>query len=187
VVVSVLSSTPAEAQRRTLCVHGLEAGQSLPVYGGPSAKDPQTGAFPAATCDIRLAGTCSGNWCPMAAGDVRGWVDTRFIGVYEVPGEPRAEAPPSRTAQRPAPRPVRVARAAPRPVEQGSAEPRACVARVAYWDTLRIRSGPGVGHEEIGEIPPRACGVAVTGGCRGPWCRIAWRGTRGWVHTHYLD
>ena len=69
----------------------------------------------------------------------------------------------------------------------GAEEARAdCVAGVARGDTLRIRTGPGVQHGETGGIPPGACGVRVTGGCRGQWCPVAWNGRSGWSNGHYL-
>ena len=53
-------------------------------------------------------------------------------------------------------------------------------------DTLRIRTGPGVDHREVGGIPPNACGVAVGGPCRGSWCPVTYRGIRGWSNASYL-
>ena len=73
-------------------------------------------------------------------------------------------------------------------VEQANAEPDdSCVVRVRDWDTLRIRRGPGIAHDAIGEIPPGACHVEPAGGCEGDWCRIVWRGHVGWVNSFYLD
>lgn len=63
----------------------------------------------------------------------------------------------------------------------------ACVRRVEPGDVLYIRSGPGVGNEATGGIPPGACGIERRGGCQGPWCRVAWRGRTGWVNAYYLD
>ena len=171
-LLGMLMPDSAAAQQRTLCVHGIADGQSLPVRSGPGAAHPVIGAFPARSCDIRLVGRCENPWCELAHGNVAGWVDTRSIGVYETPAQ--QEAPSAM-------------RAAPRVVEQGSSDGRSCVARVERGDTLRIRNGPGIDFDEIGEIPPRACGVGIVGGCKGRWCRIAWRGRTGWVNTYYLD
>ncbi len=63
----------------------------------------------------------------------------------------------------------------------------ACVTRVDQSDTLRVRRGPGVDNDAIGEIPPHACGIERVGGCMGAWCRIAWRGRMGWVNSYYLQ
>lgn len=277
---------PAAAAKRTLCVHGLEPPASLKLHSGPGADSAVLGSLPAKACGITLAGRCEGHWCQMSLGRSFGWVDTRNIGVYEVPEGARAAnarpaakgaytppaeagkqaaapapaAPPSgppagpptagtaqavpppvvvegagkapeppararatiakapvpkakarprtRVAVRPAPRVM------PRPIERPRLAERidaprswgppasppffgfgapvsptrsACVVDVARWDTLRIRSGPGVQHREIGEIPPGACGVAELGSCLGSWCRVAWRGQGGWVNTRYLD
>jgi SH3-like domain-containing protein len=208
---------------RLLCVNPEHRGQGLPVRSGPGLDKPVTGQFKADECGIGLVGACRGDWCEMALGGVRGWVDTRFIGVYELPrssapkqdaaavaptpgGQRRQQptsalpAPSSASAARPE-QSVRQLPGAPRTHagERQSWEARrvesgrhrrvisACVARVAWWDTLRIRSGPGVGNDEIGGIPPRACSIERVGGCRGAWCRVAWRGRFGWVNTYYLE
>ena len=60
------------------------------------------------------------------------------------------------------------------------------VRNVADWDVLNIRSGPSSQRRIVGEIPPRGSGVHCLGPCRGSWCRISWRGIRGWVHMRYL-
>ncbi len=62
-----------------------------------------------------------------------------------------------------------------------------CVRGVASWDTLRIRAAPGAQAREIGGIPPSACGVAITGACRGSWCPVAWRNRQGWSNATYLS
>ena len=124
-------------------------------------------------------------------------MNTKHIGVYELPGGATAGSAVSgagnRTVQ--AERPPAVERrkrgiAVPeRQIEQGSSDDDdgSCVKRVDRDDTLRIRSGPGIDNDEIGEIPPRACGVAVSDACEGQWCRITYRGRRGWVNTYYID
>lgn len=63
----------------------------------------------------------------------------------------------------------------------------ACVVRVWPGDTLRLRNGPGPGHPEIVGIRPGSCNVAVRGGCIGAWCRVDYRGARGWVNAYYLQ
>ncbi len=62
----------------------------------------------------------------------------------------------------------------------------ACVRGVPSWDVLWMRAGPGSRFARIGSIPARACGVIVTGPCRGNWCRVRYGGSRGWAHTGYL-
>lgn len=285
VVPALLAVSVTEASaagRRTLCVHGIEPPGTLKVHSGPGEDSAVLGGFPAKACDVKLAGRCQGHWCQMSLGNSFGWVDTRHIGVYELPDGARAasvrpvpNAPfdpakekPADAAAAPAPRiviekapppkagadkgpPARITvgkqavprharvparpqiltvrpvvrpqpvarpspRMAPRPVERPywverepsrtwgwapstiislfaspsrpiDVERSSCVIDVARWDTLRIRSGPGVQHREVGEIPPRACGVVDAGGCYGSWCRIAWRGQHGWVNTRYLE
>ena len=212
-------TTPAFAQQRTLCVHGIEAPSSLQVRSGPGLTNGVIGSFPAKACGIKLVGSCSGDWCQMALGKTDGWVLTKHIAVYELPGKPAepaasvaaevGEPTPQRASERSAP-PQRVAKAEVPPVlrpappgrepetEQGSKASKesskernkdlgACVTGVDDDDTLRIRRGPGVRHDEIGALPPSACGIKVTDKCRGSWCRVAWRGRSGWVNTYYLD
>jgi uncharacterized protein YraI len=196
-----------------LCVHAVEAGQSLPVRAGPGPDKPVTGRFAADDCGITLVGACRGDWCEMARGDVRGFVDTRFIGIYELPASssPKQDltAAPVIPGSLPSPQPPTSAARAEQPEkeapreelaeqqrrESGRPEPAhdprirtgACVARVASWDTLRIRKGPGASHGEVGSIPAGTCSVERVGGCRGVWCRVAWRGRIGWVNSYYLE
>ncbi len=205
----------ASAETRALCVHDVPDGQVLRVRGGPGFAAAVIGEFRSGACGVRLVGRCDGVWCEMALNGTAGWVNTRYIGIYELPGtSTAASAPLTGEATMPRrdvqPPPLQVSSRTPPPaiektarqglgfaakiprgriVEQGSSEPAmgACVVRVGKWDTLRIRSGPGVGHDEIGDIPPGACRVEHIGACRGDWCRIAWRGRTGWVNTYYLD
>lgn len=167
-----LGSAEANA-RRELCVHGLSSPDQLSVRAGPGPRHEVIASMPARACGVRLVGRCRGQWCEMALGQRAGWVQTRFIGVYEIPERPAAQ--------------TRLRRAAAAVIEQGSGEPRLCVARVDRDDTLRLRGGPGVDYSAISRIPPQACGVARAGRCHGPWCRVAWRGQVGWVNTYYLD
>ncbi len=159
-------------EQRLLCVHGVEAPDQLNVRSGPGFTAPVIARFPAKACGVKLVGRCTEGWCEMALNGAAGWVYTKHIGVYEVP-----QGHPSTAKQA----------IVPEPVEQGSPDPALCVVRVDRGDTLRVRTGPGVSHDEIGGIPPGACGVERVGGCKGPWCKIAWRGRTGWVNTYYLD
>jgi len=64
----------------------------------------------------------------------------------------------------------------------------ACVVGVANWDVLWIRARPTVRSSKVGAIPYNACRVRVYWGrCVGSWCRVQYRGVRGWAHTRYLD
>ena len=167
------------------------------VRSGPGLGSRVIGRFPAKSCGVSLAGRCEGEWCDMALGETRGWVNSKHIGVYELPraatagsSVPNAGSPPAPVEKPPAAdRPQARAAASARQTEQGSSDDDdgSCVKRVDRDDTLRIRSGPGVDNDEIGEIPPRACGVAVSETCEGRWCRITYRGRRGWVNTYYID
>lgn len=161
-------------QEQLLCVHGVVAPDQLNVRAAPDANAPVVARFPAEACGVQLAGKCAAGWCEMSLQGVSGWVYTKNIAVYEVPrGHPAAAQLPIKPQ--------------PEPEEQGSTEPALCVARVERGDTLRIRTGPSPRYDEIGGIPPGACGVERVGGCRGPWCKVQWRGRVGWVNTQYLD
>ncbi|MGE0699066.1 MAG: SH3 domain-containing protein [Hyphomicrobiaceae bacterium] len=260
---------------RLLCVHGVATGGQLLVRDKPAPDGAVLAEVAADACGFQLAGRCEGDWCEMTRGQTRGWVDTRFIGVYE-PASPTPKgaadiAPPSagiasagsagrraaatrtggssnkggarmavhkhkpahqKSAYRKVGPPTRL-QAQSHPVTAESSVLRvmvglrlpftaggwrglwksppsspyasngrgwgwssqdgvsqsggACVVHVAPWDTLRLRTGPGVGHEAIGGIPPGDCRVVSAGGCRGDWCRVAWHGRIGWVNTSYLD
>lgn len=178
----------ASTQTRVLCVHGVDGGR-LKLRSGPTADSPVIDQIPNASCGLRLAGRCSGTHCQMALRSRFGWVDTRFVGVYEVPAAKHALATAAAPPQ-PAARPMPDARPSYRAPERrslGGPERSSCVVEVAAGDTLRIRRGPGSHHDAIGGIPPSACGVERIGGCHGSWCMIAWRGHRGWVNSQYLN
>lgn len=68
------------------------------------------------------------------------------------------------------------------------------VHRVANWDTLNVRSGPGVSYNVVYRLAPYANRIQVVN-CvnistsRGPanWCLINHGGyQRGWVNSYYL-
>ncbi|MDX2158127.1 MAG: SH3 domain-containing protein [Hyphomicrobiaceae bacterium] len=235
----VAAQSASSGATRTLCVHDIGEGKTLNVRAKPALSAEVVGQLAANTCGLRLVGRCEGDWCQMAAGNVTGWVTTRYVGVYEYPtaaaGAPAAAARGARptegaTAVAADPKPSGSSPAAKPPASvaggrdasmsgslpspalkaPSSAAGRSrsaleapaarrgmiphkglsgsnCVVGVARWDTLRIRRGPGAGHEEIGAIPAGACRVEQVGGCQGRWCRIAWRGHIGWVNTYYLD
>ncbi len=174
-VLALIAVSPVRAQQeRLLCVHGVVAPDHLNVRAAPDFNAPVVARYPADACGVQVVGRCAAGWCEMALNGVGGWVYTKNIAVYELPRDH-----PS-TARLPV-------RPQPEPEEQGSTDPALCVARVARGDTLRIRTGPSVNYDEIGGIPPGACGVERMGACRGPWCQIQWRGRTGWVNTYFLD
>lgn len=190
--------TPA---RQTLCVHDVPSGQFLAVHRRAEVGAPVVARLAHDTCDITVAGACSGRWCLMRHGQNTGWIDTRYIGVYEYPAERPADGQLATAGAATKPGPERAASPSPPKPQPGAAPPSrhdatgrepngragACVVGVEEGDTLRVRQGPGVGHEAVGEIPRRACNVKLIGNCRGAWCRVAWRGQTGWVNTDYLE
>ncbi len=222
---SAMAEEPSKSATagRLLCVHGV-SGNALNVRSGPGLDKPIVATLRRDDCGLSQAGRCESGWCEMARGDVRGWIDTRYIGVYEATersNEKSARATPQRVAARKRPKRRSLAASAPatrrmatrpfirEPVPHrgyglfgglfrlavGPAFPitpltrsgdEACVVGVTAWDTLRIRSGPGVGHAPIGAIPSDACRVRELGDCEGSWCRVAWRDQVGWVNTLYL-
>lgn len=64
------------------------------------------------------------------------------------------------------------------------------VAGVENWDSLNVRSQPGVTHEVIGEIPFDATNIVATGEEQSigktVWKEIEWDGKQGWVSKAYL-
>jgi uncharacterized protein YraI len=179
-VVTGLAPDPAAA--RTLCI----GKESALLRSGPSWRHDPVGNLPAGVCGVQLVGKCVSGWCDVALGSRRGWVDSRLVIVHEgnaapAPASPnRAEPPPQRQAG-PSPRPTP-------PATTGAAPGRDshCVMGVRPGDTLRIRTGPGVRHREVGGIPPEACGVIVEGPCTGSWCPVSYRGIRGWSNASFL-
>ena len=71
-LIAAISTGPAAAQQRTLCVQGLEAPQALMVRSGPGLDSRVIGRLPAKACGVRLAGRCNGEWCEMALGETLG-------------------------------------------------------------------------------------------------------------------
>ena len=195
------------AASRTLCI----GKESVLLRAGPSWRQDPVGSLPAGACGVQIVGKCVSGWCEVALGKRRGWVDSKLVNVHEGAAPPaKAPAPPQQDAPPP---PPRQAAPAPPPREEepelpprerdgaylppvdlpgrAAAPPRErddghCVMGVRRGDTLRIRSGPSAEDREIGGIPPDACGVAISGPCRGSWCPVTYRGIRGWSNASYL-
>lgn len=174
--VTVLDVGTVEA--RTLCV----GKDSILLRAGPSWRENPVGSLPGGSCGLQVVGECVSGWCQVALGGRRGWVDARQVIVHEDKGAPaapkRVEQPPPRRAE-PAPPP----RSAPPATTDRDSH---CVVGVRRGDTLRIRTGPSVEYHEVGGIPPNACGVMISGPCRGAWCPVTYRGVRGWSNASYL-
>ena len=179
--VMVLDAGTVEA--RTLCV----GKDSILLRAGPSWRENPVGSLPGGSCGLQVVGECVSGWCQVALGSRRGRVDARQVIVHEDKDAPaaakRAEPPssPRRAEPAPPPRPVP-------PATTGAATGRDshCVVGVRRGDTLRIRTGPSVEYHEVGGIPPDACGVMISGPCRGAWCPVTYRGVRGWSNASYL-
>ena len=62
------------------------------------------------------------------------------------------------------------------------------VHRVASWDVLNVRTGPGARYRIIGGLQPNEGCIALTGERRGKWVRVIANesGQEGWVHSRYL-
>jgi SH3-like domain-containing protein len=60
------------------------------------------------------------------------------------------------------------------------------VRNVESWDVLNMRSGPSSSRRIVGEIDPYGSGIHCLGPCKGRWCRVSWRGIKGWVNMRYL-
>lgn len=64
------------------------------------------------------------------------------------------------------------------------------VVKVESWDTLNMRSGPGVKNGVVTKLPYNASAITLTGGAqkvgRTQWVEVNWQGRRGWVSKSYL-
>lgn len=64
------------------------------------------------------------------------------------------------------------------------------VVKVESWDTLNMRSGPGVKNAVVVKLPPDAKGLSMAGGQkivgRTNWVKVSWQGKTGWVSKAYL-
>ncbi|MEL6299203.1 MAG: SH3 domain-containing protein [Pseudomonadota bacterium] len=60
------------------------------------------------------------------------------------------------------------------------------VRNVARSDQLNVRSGPRASRSIVGRLPHNASGIVCEGPCEGRWCRVSWRGVRGWVNMRHL-
>lgn len=85
---------PGFAATQTLCVHDIEPPSALSVRSKPDDASPVIARFPAKACGITQTGRCEGVWCQMALGGQSGWVNTRYIGVYELPDGYQSTAKP---------------------------------------------------------------------------------------------
>ena len=62
------------------------------------------------------------------------------------------------------------------------------VHKVAYWDVLNVRSGPGVWFNKIGALKPKEGCIGLSGERKGKWVYVYANesGQKGWVHSRYL-
>jgi uncharacterized protein YraI len=117
------STSKSATEGRLLCVHGV-SGNSLNVRAGPGLDKPIVATLRRDDCGLSQAGRCESGWCEMARGDVRGWIDTRYIGVYETPERTSgksARVTPQRAAVRKRPKGRSLAASAP--ATRGKATP----------------------------------------------------------------
>lgn len=70
------------------------------------------------------------------------------------------------------------------------AKPAFKVVKVESWDSLNMRSGPGVNNGVVGKLPHNAVGVNRLDGQqwvgKTHWVEVSWQGKRGWVSKAYL-
>lgn len=64
------------------------------------------------------------------------------------------------------------------------------VVKVESWDTLNMRSGPGVTNSVVAKLPFNAENLSMTGGEKTVgnthWVEVSWQGKTGWVSKAYL-
>ncbi len=78
--------------------------------------------------------------------------------------------------------PIQLLKAADKPLYQ--------ITAVKSWDTLNLRSAPGVSSKVVTKIPADGkmisqIGTQVTIG-KTIWVKVVWQGKQGWVSKHYL-
>jgi len=65
--------------RGSFRVVNVEPWDVLNIRSGPSANDEIVSTIPPDGRGVRRVGNCQGNWCPIAYGRARGWVNGRFL------------------------------------------------------------------------------------------------------------
>ncbi len=65
------------------------------------------------------------------------------------------------------------------------------VVKVESWDTLNMRSGPGVKNSVVEKLPHNAKNLSATGARKTVgkthWVEVSWQGKTGWVSKAYLE
>lgn len=61
------------------------------------------------------------------------------------------------------------------------------VVKVAAWDKLNMRSGPGTAFPVITKLAPGEGCIIKTGERYGSWVRVNYADVSGWVHGRYLQ
>ena len=72
------SARTAEPAYRVI---GVATNDVLEMRAGPDANSAVVDTIASDGKDIRMTGTCSAKWCPVAYRNVRGWVDSRFLAL----------------------------------------------------------------------------------------------------------
>ena len=61
-----------------------------------------------------------------------------------------------------------------------------CVINVRADDRLNMRERPSASASIVAKKRYGDCGILVTDGCRGSWCKVEDGHSLGWVHRHYI-
>ena len=95
-----------------------------------------------------------------------------------------ATSPPADAVPEP---PARMPTSVPAGRSRPPSGPLFKVANVDGDDVLNIRYGPSSETVAVGEIPPDARGVEISGDCQSGWCPVRHREVTGWVRRFYLE
>jgi SH3-like domain-containing protein len=62
-----------------------------------------------------------------------------------------------------------------------------CVINVKTSDALNVRAKSSASSKVVATLPYGACGIVVTGACKGTWCPIEDGHNAGWVNNRFIS
>ncbi len=158
----------------------------LNVRGGPTSAYPVIGAVEINT-EVTIIGRSSvGDRMLIQAGDVRGWVATRYlswadtVGLADIAVTDEVVAGIAADAQA-APTAAPVEGAAPASVLEGAGTPGTVLS-----DKLNLRSGAGSSFTALAQLPINSAVLIEGRNSIGNWLLINTASGRGWVASRYI-
>jgi uncharacterized protein YraI len=175
----ITGGVPAGAQEgaRTYRVVGVANDDVLNMRAGPSAGYGKVGMIPPRGRGVRIVGPCE-EWCPVRYNGATGWVNRTYLAA-----EP-AEASYYRSNEAAEPAPPRHAR------KRSQLPIYWRVTGVAEGESLKVHEGPSPSASVVHAFEPQSGCIKLAGGCRKPWCQVAFAGLNGdrigWVDSKHL-